>query len=135
MVKIYSSDELAELTGISKRNIHYYSQIGKIPKSEKVNNRNVYTDKHLEALLAIGEVKKTEEVLRGIKNQITSLDDQTMKHLTNQSSYVTSDYLMTYETRPINEDLSISFSNRVSEEKRSWLIDEIQKLWNKKEEK
>lgn len=51
--KEFSIDELCSLTGLPKRTVRYYIQIGLVDRPEGETRAARYTQKHLEQLLAI----------------------------------------------------------------------------------
>ena len=53
----YTIGELAELTGISRRSVHYYVQRGLVPPSLGRGRGHYYTDDHLERIRAVKKLQ------------------------------------------------------------------------------
>jgi len=56
--KRYSIEELAQVTGVTRRTVYFYVQRGLIPRPLGVGRGKHYTDEHVESLLRIQALKR-----------------------------------------------------------------------------
>lgn len=75
----FTLDELCSLTGLSKRTIRYYIQIGLLARPEGETRAARYTQRHLETLLAIRRwtdsglsLERVRELLLGAEDSVPS---------------------------------------------------------------
>ncbi len=68
----YSIDELALLTGLTKRTIRYYIQIGLVERPEGVRRGAFYTDRHLEQLINASGLRQAGLTLDGVRRQLAA---------------------------------------------------------------
>ncbi|MFH1250003.1 MAG: MerR family transcriptional regulator [bacterium] len=61
--KTYSIEELAKITGITRRTVRFYVQRGLIPQPLGLGRGNHYTDDHLKKILKIQDLKREGLVL------------------------------------------------------------------------
>lgn len=54
----YSIEELARLTGVTRRTVHFYVQRGVIPRPLGVGRGKHYTDDHVESILKLQALKR-----------------------------------------------------------------------------
>lgn len=64
---VYTLDDLASLTGISKRTIRYYIQMGLVDRPIGETKASRYTPKHLERLLTVQRLTAEGLTLEGVK--------------------------------------------------------------------
>lgn len=120
-MKYYKAKELVEIMNsegdeeLSLRKVRYYTQIGVLSPLEDVNGKNKYTEKHLGELRALRTMQKTGEKLEDIGDKIKSLDSNKISDIAVRSSYYTSEHLFNTTSIQINEDVSISFSQKVKQ--------------------
>lgn len=57
-LKKYSIEELARLTGVTRRTVHFYVQRGLIPRPLGIGRGKHYTDEHVERILRIQALKR-----------------------------------------------------------------------------
>ncbi|KXG09035.1 HTH-type transcriptional regulator HmrR [Anoxybacillus sp. P3H1B] len=74
--KLFKIGELAELAGVSKRTIDYYTQLGLLEPLRSESNYRYYPEESLEYLRLIHVLKKQNLTLEEIKERV-----QTMKNL------------------------------------------------------
>lgn len=73
--KLYRLDELAEATGVSARNIRYYTAQGLLPVPDARGRFALYTDAHLRRLRMIQRLKDSFFPLELIRAQLSQLTD------------------------------------------------------------
>lgn len=67
---VYTLDDLASLTGISKRTVRYYIQMGLVDRPIGETKASRYTPKHLERLLTVQRLTAEGLTLEGVKKYL-----------------------------------------------------------------
>ncbi|MFZ3130884.1 MAG: MerR family transcriptional regulator [Desulfosporosinus sp.] len=73
-MKYYRIGELAEVVGVSKRTIDYYTQLGLLNPNRTEANYRYYTEDSLEILKLIGLYKKEKLTLEEIRERLQVLE-------------------------------------------------------------
>lgn len=127
----YSAKELAEILQkegakeMTVRKIRYYRQIGLLPELITINNKNYFTDEHLEHLRAARTMKKTGETLEGIKSTLSLADENLVKNIGTKMSYYSTEKLISTDTYQFNDDISFLFSNKIREDLKKDIINTV----------
>lgn len=79
--RLYRLEELTEATGVSPRNIRYYTTQGLLPSPDARGRFALYTDEHLRRLRLIQRLKDAFLPLDVIRAQLASLTDAQMDAL------------------------------------------------------
>ena len=85
----YTLDDLCRITGLSKRTIRYYIQIGLAERPEGGRRNAYYTAKHLEALLRIKRLAAQGMSLERIRTAATQENQPTYAKQPGEISYRT----------------------------------------------
>ncbi len=75
-LKQYKIGEIADLAGVSKRTIDYYTNLGLLKPVRSESNYRYYSEETLVRLKIIEEMKTKRFTLEEIKEQIVLLDDK-----------------------------------------------------------
>ncbi|MCX8028194.1 MAG: MerR family transcriptional regulator [Thermodesulfovibrionales bacterium] len=79
MSKVYTIEELVEITGIPRRTIRYYIQIGLISPPAGRGRGGFYNDSHVSDLLRIKELQQSGASLSTISESLKTLEGATYK--------------------------------------------------------
>ncbi|WEG14477.1 MerR family transcriptional regulator [Pullulanibacillus sp. KACC 23026] len=80
MVVTFSIAEISKRTGLNYDTIRYYIKIGLLPPAEKKKNgKREYSEVHLERLLFIRHLKRTQMPLKEIERYLTLASERNYK--------------------------------------------------------
>ncbi|WP_126428341.1 MerR family transcriptional regulator [Brevibacillus marinus] len=74
MGKLYRIGQLAELTGLSKRTIDYYTKLGLLAAERTPSNYRYYSEQTLERLKLIAQFKQQKLSLNEIRDRLQLLE-------------------------------------------------------------
>ncbi|MFZ5651597.1 MAG: MerR family transcriptional regulator [Bacillota bacterium] len=75
-MKLYKIGEIAELAGVSKRTIDYYTNLGLLKPARSESNYRYYPEDTLVRLRIIEDMKAKRFTLEEIREQVVLLDDK-----------------------------------------------------------
>jgi len=94
-LKQYKIGEIAELAGVSKRTIDYYTNLGLLKPVRSENNYRYYSEEALVRLKIIEDMKAKRFTLEEIKEQIILLDDKLSRaKKENEGGMINTDFLI-----------------------------------------
>ena len=94
-MKQYKIGEIAELAGVSKRTIDYYTNLGLLKPVRSENNYRYYSEEALVRLRIIEDMKAKRYTLEEIKEQIILLDDKlSQAKKENEGGMINADFLI-----------------------------------------
>jgi len=79
--KYYNISELEEITGLTRRTIHYYTKEKLIPPPDGIRGGAKYNNEHLLRLLLIKEMQKSHLKLSGIREALDAMKIKEMEIL------------------------------------------------------
>ena len=135
----YTAQELSDIlineqySEMTVRKIRYYSQIGILSPPELVNGKKKYTEKHLDELRATKTMQKAGAKLGEIRGMIQQFDEQQLSSISEQMNYISKDRLGETFIEYIDEDVSIIFSNAISQTKKEAVISALKALSTEEE--
>lgn len=90
-LKQYKIGEIAQLAGVSKRTVDYYTNIGLLNPSRSENNYRYYSDESLVRLKVIEAMKTQRYTLEEIRERLSLFNHN--KLTKNESKHVTISYI------------------------------------------
>ncbi len=126
----YTARQVADILSrddpqMNLRTVRYYTQIGVVPPLEPAGNKRVYTERHLHYFRAILTLSKSGETLSGIRELLANQSIDEIVKLGEKLPLYQSDRLLEYDTHVVDEDVILSFSSRVSPERKRRMIEAI----------
>ena len=79
--KYYNISELEEITGLTRRTIHYYTKEKLIPPPDGIRGGAKYNNEHLLRLLLTKEMQKSHLKLSGIREALDAMKIKEMEIL------------------------------------------------------
>jgi len=83
--EIYSITDLEQLTGLSRRTIHFYIQEKVIPPSEGTGGSAKYSEEHVLRLALVKQMQESHLKLAGIKEKLAGLSLEDLRELSKMS--------------------------------------------------
>ncbi len=105
MIEVLTIQELERVSGVPRTTIHYYLRQGLLPRSQKTGvSRSLYTERHVELLGRIAELKKTGLTIAQIEAELQQQVDEaneTTVDLAAQERQRTHDRILTLATQEL----------------------------------
>jgi len=92
-LKLYKIGEIADLAGVSKRTIDYYSTMGLLKPVRAESNYRYYSEESLGRLKFIEDLKSNRFTLEEIKEQLSLLDNK-LSQVKYESVMINTDLIM-----------------------------------------
>lgn len=130
-MKTYSARELAEILNsegdesMTERRIRHYRDIDLLPPLYRIKNKNYFTENHLSYLRAMRTMQRTGESLSNIGETLMHLEIRDWNQIGKRMNYVSSNYVLSTVVEQVNEDISVTFSDRVLVDERDAVLNAV----------